>query len=155
MKKTGQGLSLNTVVIASIVLVVLVVLILIFTGGMSPFIPETRSCLGKGGRCDRVCLASEYQLGGTDCAETGDVCCISRIDTDGSDCRAKEIGADCSATAPDDNKISIGRVDCPSGEACWVNSQCKNNGYNCVETGDCAAGDEKQGNCRSGFVCCI
>ena len=37
MKKKGQGLSLNTVIIAAIVLIVLVVLWAIFTGRMGAF----------------------------------------------------------------------------------------------------------------------
>jgi len=36
--KRGQGLPLNTIVIAAIVLVVLVVLVMIFTGSMGGFV---------------------------------------------------------------------------------------------------------------------
>ena len=135
VKIKGQGLSLNTVIIASIVLVVFVVLILIFTGGISPFIPQTKSCTGRQGHCDRSCQPSEFSIEGTDCAETGDVCCISRIDTDGSDCKAK--GGNCGATTSDANLISAGREDCPEGEACWVDSDCRLAGGNCVEESAC------------------
>lgn len=41
--KKAQGLSLNTIVIAAIVLIVLVVLILIFTGRMGDFITNLLS----------------------------------------------------------------------------------------------------------------
>lgn len=50
--KKGQGLSLNTVIIAIIVLVVLVVLVMIFTGYFGKvFTPSVSSCATQGGAC--------------------------------------------------------------------------------------------------------
>jgi len=50
--KKGQGMSLNTIIIAIIVLVVLVVLVLIFTGYFSKiFTPTVQTCSSKGGEC--------------------------------------------------------------------------------------------------------
>ncbi len=49
--KKGQGLPMNTIVIAAIVLIVMVVLIYIFVGGMSQTTTKLGSCAEKGGRC--------------------------------------------------------------------------------------------------------
>ncbi len=52
--KKGQGLSLNTIIIAIIVLVVLVVIIMIFTGVLGGvFVPGISSCEQKGGDCNQ------------------------------------------------------------------------------------------------------
>ena len=52
MDKKGQGLSLNTIIIAIVVLVVLVVLIMVFTGYFAKlFTPGVTSCSNAGGRC--------------------------------------------------------------------------------------------------------
>lgn len=58
MEKSGQGISLNTIIIAAIALLVLVVLALIFMGRISIFDDETVSCQNNGG----ICVASQ-----TDC----------------------------------------------------------------------------------------
>jgi len=53
MNKRGQGLSLNTIIIAIVVLIVLVVLIMVFTGYFGTrFTPELTSCANAGGRCE-------------------------------------------------------------------------------------------------------
>ncbi len=49
--KKGQGLPMNTIVIAALVLVVLVVLIMIFTGRMGGFTRSIQDCAEKGGEC--------------------------------------------------------------------------------------------------------
>jgi len=51
--KRGQGLPLNTIVIAAIVLIVLVVIIMIFTGGMGGFVKGLKKdCVNElGGVC--------------------------------------------------------------------------------------------------------
>ena len=49
--KRGQGLSMNTIVIAVIVLFVMVVLLLIFTGRISIFGSELKNCVKTGGQC--------------------------------------------------------------------------------------------------------
>lgn len=54
--KKGQGLSLNTVIIAIIVLVVLVVLVMIFTGYFGKiFTPTVGDCGTQGGKCAKEC----------------------------------------------------------------------------------------------------
>ena len=55
--RKGQGLSLNTIVIAMLVMIVLLVLILVFTGRISIFTEllgeQGSSCFGQGGKwCD-------------------------------------------------------------------------------------------------------
>jgi hypothetical protein len=56
MKKKGQGLSLNTIIVAAIVLIVLVVLWAIFTGRMGVFskgltdVTKGQSCTEAGGQ---------------------------------------------------------------------------------------------------------
>ncbi len=55
--KKGQGLSLNTIIVAAIVLIVLVVLIMVFTGRMQIF------NIGLGNATNPVCKNSE----GRDC----------------------------------------------------------------------------------------
>jgi hypothetical protein len=54
MKSTkGQGLSLNTIIIAILVLIVLIVVVLIFTGYFGRmFTPGVQSCIAKGGSCE-------------------------------------------------------------------------------------------------------
>lgn len=102
MNKRGQGISINTIVIAAIALIVLVVLIAIFTGRIGIFGQsverETRgrvctdSCfptakegsltgeqvMGQGRTRTGACPAGEHQVYGifTDIAE-GEVCCVA------------------------------------------------------------------------------
>ena len=55
----GQGMSLNTIIIAAIVLIVLVVLWSIFTGRMGKFAGEIRKCRGEcipKGQCEGTAL---------------------------------------------------------------------------------------------------
>ena len=52
--KKGQGLPLNTIIIAILVIVVLVVIILMFTGQMGNFLrgtAEGNACRSEGGAC--------------------------------------------------------------------------------------------------------
>ena len=52
--KKGQGLSLNTIIIAIIVLIVLVVVVMIFTGVLGGvFVPGISSCEQKNGVCNQ------------------------------------------------------------------------------------------------------
>ena len=51
MDKKGQGLSLNTIVIAVIVLTVLVIIVMIFTGGISIFPKQYNDCVIAGYQC--------------------------------------------------------------------------------------------------------
>ena len=85
--KKGQGLSLNTIIIAIIVLVVLVVIVMIFTGVIGTvFVPGISSCEQKGGTCDKgddcggsnsgyvKAIGSHCSPGGT--RDQNSVCCI-------------------------------------------------------------------------------
>lgn len=49
--KKAQSLSLNTIVIAALVLIVFVVLVFIFTGRISIFAGDVSSCESQGGTC--------------------------------------------------------------------------------------------------------
>ncbi len=49
--KKGQGISINTVIIAAIALLVLVVLSVIFLGRTNIFARESADCENKGGSC--------------------------------------------------------------------------------------------------------
>lgn len=86
--KKSQGLSLQAVVIAFIVIVVLVVMIAVFTGGIEnimPWLKSTTSCSGQGGDC--VLTEEECTIDGgaafhkSGCPEEGQAqnlewCCI-------------------------------------------------------------------------------
>ncbi|MBC8444231.1 hypothetical protein H8D83_01465 [Candidatus Woesearchaeota archaeon] len=55
MDKKAQGLSLNTIIIAALVLLVLVILAVIFTGRMGQWGTETNNCEKQGGICTEEC----------------------------------------------------------------------------------------------------
>ncbi len=55
MNKKAQGLSLNTIIIAALVLLVLVILAVIFTGRMGKWGSETSNCEKQGGSCIEEC----------------------------------------------------------------------------------------------------
>jgi hypothetical protein len=84
MKKKGQGLSLNTIIVAAIVLIVLVVLWAIFTGRMGVF-SKGLTDVTKGGNCrDIGTLKPELDGCSTGCIRVygqfedvtaGEICC--------------------------------------------------------------------------------
>ena len=79
LKKRGQGLPLNTIVIAVIVLIVLAVVIFIFSTRIGLFGGEISSCEQKGGECKaRIdCnLQTSTILTGFECKDSK-VCCLS------------------------------------------------------------------------------
>lgn len=53
--KKGQGISMETIVIAVIVVAVLVVLLLVFTGRINIFGVNLKSCAGSAGFCHDGC----------------------------------------------------------------------------------------------------
>ncbi len=73
--KKGQGLPLNTIVIAAIVLIVMVVLIYIFVGGMGQTTEKLQSCTEKGGTCMMNAECAGQNIGTLDCG-TGEICCV-------------------------------------------------------------------------------
>jgi competence protein ComGC len=79
--KKAQGLSLNTIIIAALVIMVLVILILVFTDRMGNFSSQAESCQAKGGACREKCNDDEMKAVGTlagDCPE-GQICCIKEL----------------------------------------------------------------------------
>ena len=90
--KKGQGLSLNTIIIAIIVLIVLVVLVMIFTGYFGKiFTPAVKSCATQGGACVAKCNEGSYgsPLSGTSDCPTGTACC-SKVSESGFGFKAPE-----------------------------------------------------------------
>ena len=77
--KKGQGLPMNTIVIAAIVLVVMVVLILIFTGRMGGFTQDIQQCTAKGGECVTTGCTQGNIIEGK-CSEAGEVCCVKILE---------------------------------------------------------------------------
>ena len=81
--KKGQGMSLNTIIIAAIVLIVLVVLWAIFTGRMGLFSNTLNEQTGKkecgdeGGKEVRIdeCKSPDFPLFGNYNVNDGYVCC--------------------------------------------------------------------------------
>ena len=51
LARKGQGISINTIIIAAIALLVLVVLSVIFLGRTGIFARESADCSNKGGQC--------------------------------------------------------------------------------------------------------
>lgn len=85
MKKSGQGISLNTIIIAAIALLVLVVLALIFTGRLNIFARESTLCTNNAGECVASENECEQFKGGTvkkggnwNCPDPDNpVCCLA------------------------------------------------------------------------------
>lgn len=80
--KKGQGLSLNTIIIAIIVLIVLVVLVMIFTGYFGKiFTPSVKSCATQGGACVDKCNEGSYgaRIAGGDCSTAPGTTCCSKV----------------------------------------------------------------------------
>ena len=78
--KRGQGLPMNTIVIAALVLVVMVVLILIFTGRMGGFTQDIQQCTAKGGECVGIGGCTQGNIIDGKCPGT-DVCCVKIAET--------------------------------------------------------------------------
>ncbi len=71
--KKGQGLSLNTIVIAALVVLVLVILSVVFMGGMAEFSWFVGNCEKKGGTCmDSSCTSGNTEIPGK-CFYDGEV----------------------------------------------------------------------------------
>ena len=67
MNKRGQGLPINTIIVAAIALIVLVVLVAIFTGrlgGFSKGVAETITCENS---CKAFGMKSDYALNREQC----------------------------------------------------------------------------------------
>ena len=78
MDKRGQGLSLNTIIIAVIVLTVLVVLIIIFTGGIGKWTHNVGTCEDKGNHeCMSACSGDYTPDPLFTCKDTAQKCCVN------------------------------------------------------------------------------
>lgn len=85
MHKKAQGLSLDTIVIAAIVLVVLVILVLLLTGYFPAWAKnfnkatETRCSALSGTPRDSTCQSGENQASGFfEDVKEGQVCCLKK-----------------------------------------------------------------------------
>lgn len=80
LARRGQGLPLNTIIVAIIVIVVLVVVILIFTSNIKHSNDTLQSCTTQGGTCSGLTAqkcsdSGGHSLGKLDC--TTGVCCVT------------------------------------------------------------------------------
>ncbi len=80
--RKGQGLSLNTVVIAALVLVVLLITLAIIkgtSGKVLPFFGKQTECQSRGGSCASESgpeMCTNISVYGLDCKDPKPVCCI-------------------------------------------------------------------------------
>ena len=96
--KKAQGLPMNTIVIAALVLVVMVVLILIFTGNIGGWVGDVdktetsamarAECLGKGGIVKENCDDKTEKSTPIDDLGTNLKCCVKKILTPKEKCEA-------------------------------------------------------------------
>lgn len=87
MKRKSQGLTLNTIIIAALVLIVLVILVLIFTGRMGITRKNVDDCTNNGGFCQQECTGDYSRQVSYECDKDGDgkpnegaqidgICCV-------------------------------------------------------------------------------
>lgn len=81
--KKAQGMSLNVVIIAALVVLVLIVLSVIFIRSSGTFVDRVASCSVKGGKCAPVCGdmiygTEEYSIPDYDakCSDASEICCL-------------------------------------------------------------------------------
>ena len=72
MNKKAQGLSLNTIIVAAIVLIVLIVLWAIFTGKMGSFSQGLTGTTEGDAACKDICTATWIYTAGTMITNTAD-----------------------------------------------------------------------------------
>ncbi len=77
MNRRGIDMSLQTIVVAVIVLFIAALLIYLVGTKLSLFNQDTGSCQARGGSCQNDCTGNlqPYFLGNTECGDSG-VCCI-------------------------------------------------------------------------------
>lgn len=77
LNKNAQSMSLNTIVIAALVVLVLVILAAIFMGRMGAFTGELGDCKGEcvDGGFSGDCPEGMTQIQGS-CSDDRDVCCV-------------------------------------------------------------------------------
>ena len=85
--KKSQGLTLNTIIVAALVLIVLVILVLIFTGRMGITREQIDLCANNGGICQDECEGTYSRQMPYECDLDGDgtpnegagidgICCV-------------------------------------------------------------------------------
>lgn len=78
--KKGQGLSINTMVLAALALVVLLIGLAIITGtgnNVIPFFKKQNECTSRGGVCSTEALCTDVKVYGLkDCDSFKPVCCV-------------------------------------------------------------------------------
>lgn len=83
--KKGEGLALNTIAIAAIVLVTLLIVLFIIYGTSNktlPFFSKQTECIARGGDCKLEADCGDAKIYGLGCEkdndgkDTGKVCCI-------------------------------------------------------------------------------
>ena len=93
MRKRAQGMPMETIIIAALVIIVLIVLVFIFTGKFNIFGRTTKSCVSQGGQCFDTTSGAKRVIGGlglscpegmasipgTDCDKDKEVCCINLL----------------------------------------------------------------------------
>lgn len=73
----GQGLSLNTIIIAILVVLVLVVLVAVFVGRIGNTEEQLQSCGAYGGQCFDSCSDSFTDVDAKGCG-TDQKCCVRK-----------------------------------------------------------------------------
>ena len=73
--RKAQGLSLETIIIAIIVLLVLVIIGYIFATQIGKTQNKITDCIARGGSCESVCEYPNFAIAATSCDKPGQVCC--------------------------------------------------------------------------------
>lgn len=74
MNRKGQGISINTIIIAAIAILVLIVLAILIARS-STDVSNSRSCIAKGGVCSESCDANRQIGRAGDFCDGNDFCC--------------------------------------------------------------------------------
>lgn len=81
--KKAQGMSLNVIVVAALVVLVLIVLSIIFIRSSGKFSGNVASCEVQGGKCAAACEdvaygTEDYTVERNDlsCSQEGETCCL-------------------------------------------------------------------------------
>jgi hypothetical protein len=145
MSKKGQGLSLNTIIVAIVVLIVLVVLIMIFTGYFgSRFTPEVTSCANSGGVCQ------------ADSEDSAAPCGYDAFDTPKAKLSATcDTGICCARGLGDGSAPQVKTAPTPAASTCAVDPGCVDSSICTAEVGNVVDGTCKDAAGKdTGQVCC-
>jgi hypothetical protein len=77
--KNAQGLSMNTIIIATLAILVLVVIAIIFSGKIRDGNNTMRTCESLGGRCEQNCskIGGMQKIGDSKTTNCESECCLS------------------------------------------------------------------------------